>query len=93
MSGTSSPHRGLTRRGFLKTTGAAAGAAVVGSSLVPYASAMAETDATIVQDEIFNCNCRSNCMGSCRLLAHVREGGSLSSNLVIIQSLGIQAVA
>ena len=50
MSGTSSPHRGLTRRGFLKTTGAAAGAAVVGSSLVPYASAIAETDATIVQD-------------------------------------------
>ena len=74
MSGTSSPHRGLTRRGFLKTTGAAAGAAVVGSSLVPYASAIAETDATIVQDEIFNCNCRSNCMGSCRLLAHVRDG-------------------
>ena len=65
MSGTSSPHRGLTRRGFLKTTGAAAGAAVVGSSLVPYASAIAETDATIVQDEIFKLHGVVSPFGAC----------------------------
>ena len=71
MSGTT-----LTRRSFLKTTGAVAGASCLGAGSFGALRAFADD-----QDEkpgegeqLFNCNCRSNCMGSCRLLAHVRDG-------------------
>lgn len=64
----------LTRRGFLKSTAAVAGATAIvgGTSLVALAE-NAGTEET-AEEQIFNCNCRSNCMGSCRLLAHVRDG-------------------
>ena len=43
MSETKSPHAGLTRRSFLKTTGAVAGAAALGSVASPSLQALAET--------------------------------------------------
>ena len=42
MSGTKSPHGGLTRRSFLKTTGAIAGAATIGGGATMGLSALAE---------------------------------------------------
>jgi len=75
----------FTRRGFLKTTAAVAGLSALmgtGSTLAfadeeaPAAFDVEGEIAAIAEDgeQIFNCNCRSNCMGSCRLLAHVRDG-------------------
>lgn len=67
---------GLTRRSFLKTTCAVAGATAIGASGFSALQAYASDSAALAQaeEQIFNCNCRSNCMGSCRLLAHVRDG-------------------
>lgn len=75
MSKEHSSHIGLTRRSFLKTTGAVAGASVLtGSAGMLVAHAAGEGDSGDSGEELYNCNCRSNCMGSCRLTAHVRDG-------------------
>ena len=75
MSETKSPHAGLTRRSFLKTTGAVAGAAVAtgvcGSSLALAADA---PDVKSGGEELYSCACRSNCQGGCQYWAHVRDG-------------------
>lgn len=65
---------GITRRAFLKTTGIATGVTVAGMPLLPRAMAFAGEGGSASEDQIFNCNCRSNCMGSCRLMAYVRDG-------------------
>ena len=72
-------HRGLSRRSFLKTTGVAVGAAAVASgtasAVLPlHDLALADEGAASGEEQIFSCTCRSNCMGACRLLAHVRDG-------------------
>lgn len=75
MSKENSPRSGLTRRSFLKATGAAAGAsALMGAGGMLVAHAADGEDAASGGEELYNCNCRSNCMGSCRLFAHVRDG-------------------
>lgn len=75
MSEATSPYNGLTRRSFLKTTGVVAGAAAFGGTLLASGSiACASEASTSAVDQTYNCNCRSNCMGSCRLIAHVRDG-------------------
>ena len=69
--------QGLTRRSFLKTTGLIAGTIAVAGGMTSTLQAIAvdgEESNETMQEQIFNCNCRSNCMGSCRLLAHVRDG-------------------
>lgn len=76
MSETKSPHTGLTRRSFLKTTGAVAGATVALGG-VGTLTALAETDenkSTSGKEEVYSTICRSNCFQACMLNAHVRDG-------------------
>lgn len=77
MSETKSPHTGLTRRGFLKTTGALAGAAAVAGT-TPTLTALAETpDAdNAAEEQVFYSACGGNCGGMqcCRLKGTVRAG-------------------
>lgn len=57
MSETKSPRTGLTRRGFLKTTGALAGAAAVAGT-TPTLTALAETpDADAAEEQVFYSTC------------------------------------
>lgn len=77
MSETNGSRHALSRRGFLKTTGLVAGAAAcVGATGASLALASAFDDDSRAEngEEIFSVMCRSNCNGSCRWLAHVREG-------------------
>lgn len=78
MSETKSPHKGLTRRGFLKATGAVAGAAAVGVAAQPTLTALAEDASTAPADEeqVFYSWCGGNCGGmmSCRIKGIVRGG-------------------
>lgn len=73
MSGSEKAHSGLTRRNFLKATGAAGLAAAAGGAL-----ALKANDANAVSDEseeqIFRGACRANCTGGCYFNVHVREG-------------------
>ena len=71
MSGTT-----ITRRSFLKTTGVLAGAGCLAGGSYGALSAFADAQDGESEggEQLFNCNCRSNCMGSCRLIAHVRDG-------------------
>lgn len=75
MSGSEKAHSGLTRRGFLKTTGAAVGLTALGS----LAGCSAQrTDNTLAvtgsNEQIFRGVCRPNCFGFCHLNVHVRDG-------------------
>ncbi|QOS67516.1 molybdopterin-dependent oxidoreductase [Eggerthella guodeyinii] len=75
MSGTSSPQGGLTRRSFLKTTGAVAGTAAVGSALAPSLDAIAAEEQSGGNQEIVVQNaCRVGCVTGCRLDVYVRDG-------------------
>lgn len=74
MSGANSPQGGLTRRSFLKTTAAVAGAATVASGTSTLTALAADDSTHTAGEEVFSCMCRSNCMGSCRYNAHVRDG-------------------
>ena len=65
-------HQGLTRRGFLKTTAAAAGASALAGGMTSLASA--DPYATEGDEQIFNTICRSNCFQACLLNAHVVDG-------------------
>ena len=78
MSGAISSHGGLTRRSFLKATGAVAGAAAVTGVATPtlqalaadYESGQKESE----QERIFRGVCRPNCFAFCHLNVHVRDG-------------------
>ena len=75
MSGAHGP-KGLTRRNFLKTAGAAGVAAclsAVGTNLA-VAEELDDDERADDEERICSVMCRSNCMGSCRWLAHVRDG-------------------
>lgn len=77
MSETKSPHGGLTRRSFLKTTGAVAGAAAVAGAFTPALQALAQDSKAVDGDrgeEVFSTICRSNCFQACMLNAHVLDG-------------------
>lgn len=76
MSETKSPHGGLTRRSFLKTTGAVAGVAAVagtGAALAP-AQAHAEGAAAVDGEQVVYSSCRGNCGSKCPTEVVVREG-------------------
>lgn len=76
MSGTSSPHGGLTRRSFLKTTGMVGTATALGAA-TPTLTALAEDRGSGEVgggEEVFSTICRSNCFQACMLNAHVRDG-------------------
>lgn len=77
MSGTKSPHAGLTRRSFLKTTGAVAGAAAISGLATPSLQALAEdtNSAGTAKEQVFYSNCGGNCGGPyCRMQGIVRNG-------------------
>lgn len=76
MSGTSSPHGGLTRRSFLKTTAAVGTATALGVATPTLYAVASDEDgkASSDKDGVFNCVCRSNCNASCRYHAHVKDG-------------------
>lgn len=77
MSGTNGSQGGLTRRSFLKTTGAVAGAAAIAGVATPALTALAEdanSGSANSGDEIFAGVCRGNCTGGCFLNVHVRDG-------------------
>lgn len=77
MSGSKSSHVGLTRRSFLKTTGAVVGAAAIGSGAAGLSS-LSVKDAAFAAEEpeekVVTTSCRSNCFQACMLNAHVRDG-------------------
>lgn len=78
MSGSEKAHPGLTRRNFLKATGAAAGvAAVAGATTI---QALGATDAgEDAQEEVYSSFCRCNCgTGGCTYNLTVREGNIVS---------------
>lgn len=74
MSETKSPHNGLTRRSFLRTTGAVAGvaAALSGASTLE-ALAASENGDQGSQEEVYVGMCRGNCLGGCVYDITVRE--------------------
>lgn len=76
MSGTSSPQGGLTRRSFLKTTGAVAGTAAIGAMVTPSLQVLAAENAVDSgEEQIFYSVCGINCPGQkCGMKVHVREG-------------------
>lgn len=77
MSETKSPHVGLTRRSFLKTTAAVAGAAAVGEAVTPNLTALAADTRSgeTPEEQVFYSACGGNCGGpSCRMKGIVREG-------------------
>lgn len=77
MSETKSPHAGLTRRSFLKTTAAVAGAAAVGEAVTPNLTALAADTRSgeTPEEQVFYSNCGGNCGGPfCRMKGIVREG-------------------
>lgn len=81
MSGTTSSHGGLTRRSFLKTTGAVTGAAAL-VAMEPLkskglsSSAFADEKA---KETLSRSYCRGNCGGICANIIKVREGRVVQS--------------
>ncbi len=77
MAATISPHGGITRRSFLKTTGALAGGIALAGASAPALSSLSAAEKAYADSttEIGGYGvCRSNCMQSCRFAAHVRDG-------------------
>lgn len=73
MSETKSPHEGLTRRSFLKTTGAVAGMAVAAGMATPSLAALANENPDD-EERVYSCVCRGGCNGGCLLEGHVKDG-------------------
>ena len=78
MSGSETTHSGLTRRNFLKATGAAVGAVAAagcGTTLTGCASHSSGVEGAYNAEEIVLPGvCRSNCQQGCFLNVHVRDG-------------------
>ena len=72
--GETNKHVELTRRGFLATSAALAGAAALGTGTLSALGAFDDAERAEQNEEIVSVMCRSNCMGSCRWLAHVADG-------------------
>ncbi len=75
MSEQSGAKPTLTRRSFLKTTGAVAGAAAVvgGAGTLTALAENAKTEGSSGEEVVYTV-CRSNCFQRCLLEAHVRDG-------------------
>lgn len=75
MPATSDKHGALTRRGFLKTTGAAASlAAASGLGLTTLTACGEQTTASGVEEQAKTVACIGNCSGGCILEATMRNG-------------------
>ncbi len=66
-------HYALTRRGFLATTAVLGGAAALGGTTLSALGAFDDDSRAESEEHIASVMCRSNCMGSCRWLAHVKD--------------------
>lgn len=78
-----SAKRGLTRRGFLRTTGVAAGASLLGSAGfgLTGCSAFAGSVAQASSEEIKSGICRGTCIGGCHFKQTVRDGVLVKSEM------------
>ncbi len=78
MSETKSPHARLTRRSFLKTTGAVAGVAALGGAGTLSSCKAGDPgdagNASGREETVVSTICRANCFQACMLNAHVRDG-------------------
>ncbi|MEF9877432.1 MAG: molybdopterin-dependent oxidoreductase, partial [Gordonibacter sp.] len=79
MSETKSLKQGLTRRNFLKTTGAVAGVTAIAGSGVALTSlsadkALADEATGAAAEQVFRTSCRGNCGSRCPQEVVVREG-------------------
>lgn len=79
MSESMCQHGALSRRGFLKTTVAAAGAAVALGGLAERGKANADESQTPINERVFSGACRGNCCGGCALDLTVRDGHLVST--------------
>lgn len=82
--GVESAAHGITRRSFLKTTGAITGAAAIAGVGAPSLTALAQ-DYSAGQpsnqgEQIFRGVCRPNCFGYCHLNVHVRNGNVVKTS-------------
>lgn len=69
------PEKGISRRSFLKTTGAVAGAAAVGGGATTLNAFAAVEDAQTDPDTVvYSGSCRGNCFQGCHIYYKVREG-------------------
>lgn len=71
------PNSGVSRRGFLKATGMAAGAVVAGTTFLHGLSGSAfgaDENAASSGESVFSAACRGNCMNGCPLEVTVRDG-------------------
>lgn len=72
---TKVPARGISRRSFLKTSAAVAGAATLsGATMTTLAVADEANPAEAAEEHEVVCVCGCNCQGTCSLVATVREG-------------------
>lgn len=84
MAQTKSPQGGLTRRNFLKTTGAVAGVGALAGTAAPALQALAvdyeQGPKESEGEQIFRGVCRPNCFGFCHLNVHVRDGNIVKTS-------------
>ena len=75
MSEDKTPKTTLTRRGFLKATGAVAGAAALASGATVAALAIDDGQSGANDEQVYNCVCQINCPAqACGMKVHVRDG-------------------
>ncbi len=65
---------GITRRGFLKATGAIAGATALAGGTGTLTALAEDNSNTTSTEEVFSGVCRGNCGGGCSMRVTVREG-------------------
>ena len=74
MSGLKSQAQGISRRSFLKTSAAVAGAVAVSGATTMTALAASGQEGMVPDEHDVVCVCGCNCQGNCSLVATVREG-------------------
>ena len=75
MSEIKIPSKGISRRSFLKTSAAVAGAAAVsGGTLTALADVAEDAKSSAGDEQEIKCVCGCNCQGCCSMIATVREG-------------------
>lgn len=84
MSGANSSQSGLTRRSFLKTTAAVAGATAAvgaGATLTALAEGYDSGQTASSGETIYKGACRLNCQNNCALNIHVRDGRVVKTSM------------
>ena len=94
MSETKSPHAGLTRRSFLKTTGVVAGAAAFSSAALGCAPQDDDnTSSDSSEYEVYSTTCISNCHGmACPLDVWAKDGKAFNIEKFQMKDKNLQGV-